>query len=413
MISFKDEQKFFTVEKVSPHIEKTSEGYLLCRDVPISKVGTFEYTELESGIEGVNGRAKITRTAEELFKPETIQSFNAKPVVIGHATFADPDNWKSITIGVVQNVRRGEGDLADTLLADLLITDRKGIELVESGELREVSCGYDAQSIQDAIGEGHQEGIVGNHVALVQKARVIGCKVRDGEMTVSLKTLLRRLFRDGDEERFNEALDKVEITEQVEDEEVGETEDVSEKSPEISPEERLADLEERFKVLAEKLDAIHDKVMAEEVEAEDEEVSEEVEEAEKVEVEDEDEAKAEETEEVEAESEEIVEDEEAKRILADAETVCQGMKRPQGDGVGGKFTRAQLDRVIRTALKSEGITQFGDVDSLEGKALGVALTASAMLARQKHNPTVKQTAYADGLNKSAQINEINRKYWSK
>lgn len=405
---FKDGQQFFTVEKISPHLEKTNEGYLLCRDVPISKVGVFEYTELESGIKGKNGRVQMSRTADELFKPETIQSFNAKPVVIGHARFADPDNWKDITIGVVQNVRQGEGDQADLLLADLLITDRKGIELVESGELREVSCGYDAQSVEDGIGEGHQEGIVGNHVALVSKARCDGCKVRDGAMTVSIKTLLRRLFRDGDEEKFDEMLDKVEVTEK---EEVKDEEIVPPVNPESSDEDRLAVLEHEYQELAQKIQAIYDKVMVEEVKDE-EEVSEE--EKEEVEVKDEDEAEEAAAEKVEAEEEEeIVDDEEAQRILADAETVCQGMKRPQGDGVGGKFTRNQIERIIRTALKDGGVTAFGDASTLEGKALEIALTASAMQARSKHNPIAKSN-FKDGFdNRSAQINEINRKYWSK
>ena len=404
---FKDGQQFFTVEKISPHLEKTSEGYLLCRDVPISKVGVFEYTELESGIKGKNGRVQMKRTADELFKPETIQSFNAKPVVIGHARFADPDNWKDITIGVVQNVRQGEGDQADLLLADLLITDRKGIELVESGELREVSCGYDAQAVEDGIGEGHQEGIVGNHVALVSKARCDGCKVRDGAMTVSIKTLLRRLFRDGDEEKFDEMLDKVEVTEK---EEVKDEEIVPPVNPESSDEDRLAVLEHEYQELAQKIQAIYDKVMAEESDEEEEEVKEE----EEVEVKDEDEAEEAEAEKVEAEEEEeIVDDEEAQRILADAETVCQGMKRPQGDAKDGKFTRNHLERIMRTALKEGGVTQFGDASTLEGKALEIALTASAMQARSKHNPIAKSN-FKDGFdNRSAQINEINRKYWSK
>ena len=390
---FKDGQQFFTVEKISPHLEKTSEGYLLCRDVPISKVGVFEYTELESGIKGKNGRVQMKRTADELFKPETIQSFNAKPVVVGHARFADPDNWKDITIGVVQNVRQGEGDQADLLLADLLITDRKGIELVESGELREVSCGYDAQSVEDGIGEGHQEGIVGNHVALVSKARCDGCKVRDGAMTVSIKTLLRRLFRDGDEEKFDEMLDKVEVTEK---EEVKDEEIVPPVNPESSDEDRLAVLEHEYQELAQKIQAIYDKVMDEESEGEEGE--------EEVEVKDEDEAE---------EEEEIVDDEEAQRILADAETVCQGMKRPQGDGVCGKFTRNQIERIMRTALKDGGFTQFGDASTLEGKALEIALTACAMQVRSKNNPIAKSN-FKDGFdNRSARINEINRNFWSK
>ena len=240
-MNFKDGQ-FLTVEHLSPHMEKTSEGYLLCRDVPISRVGEFEYSGLEVGIPSKGGRVLMTRTADELFRPETIQSFNAKPVVIGHARFADPENWKDITVGIVQNVRRGQGEHADELLADLLLTDKKGIELVESGQLREVSCGYDASPVDDGDGKGHQVGIVGNHVALVEKARCgRACKIRDSEMkTTNLKTFLRRLFRDGDEEKFNEALDQVKI-EELKDED----EDVitPPTDPTSSDDDRLAVLE--------------------------------------------------------------------------------------------------------------------------------------------------------------------------
>ena len=79
----------YTVEQIGPHRERTPEGYLLCRDVPISRVGDFEYTPLEAGIRGVNGKVILTRSPEALFSPETIASFEGKPVVIGHDTFAD------------------------------------------------------------------------------------------------------------------------------------------------------------------------------------------------------------------------------------------------------------------------------------------------------------------------------------
>ena len=204
-------------------------------------------------------------------------------------------------------------------------------------------------------------------------------------------------------------LDKVEVTEkgEVEDEEI-----VPPVDPESSKEDRLAVLEHEYQELAQKIQAIYDKVMVEEVE--DEEVEEESEEENEVEVKDEDEVEKVEEEQAEAEeTEEIVEDEEAQRILADAETVCQGMKRPQGDSKNGKFSRNQLERIMRMALKDGGVTAFGDASTLEGKALEIALTASAMQARSKNNPIAKSN-FKDGFdNRSAQINEINRKYWSK
>lgn len=384
-MNFKDGQ-FLTVEHLSPHMEKTSEGYLLCRDVPISRVGEFEYSGLEVGIPSKGGRVLMTRTADELFRPETIQSFNAKPVVIGHARFADPENWKDITVGIVQNVRRGQGDQADELLADLLLTDRKGIDLVESGRLREVSCGYDASPVDDGEGRGHQVGIVGNHVALVEKARCgRACKIRDSEMkTTNLKTILRRLFKDGDEDKFNEALDKVDIQELKD-----EDEDIitPPTDPTSSDDDRLAVLEHEYKEMAQKIQLIMEKLEGKKEEQTDEDK--------------------------EPEPEEVVSEEEAKQVLADAETVCPGMKRPQGDSADGKFTRNLLERIMRTALKDGGITQFGDSATLDGQALEIALKASAQAIRDKKNPKPAEK-FGDGFHsRLEQINELNKKFWSK
>lgn len=384
-MNFKDGQ-FLTVEHLSPHMEKTSEGYLLCRDVPISRVGEFEYSGLEVGIPSKGGRVLMTRTADELFRPETIQSFNAKPVVIGHARFADPENWKDITVGIVQNVRRGQGDQADELLADLLLTDRKGIDLVESGRLREVSCGYDASPVADGDGKGHQVGIVGNHVALVEKARCgRACKIRDSEMkTTNLKTFLRRLFRDGDEEKFNEALDKVKIEELKDEDEDVITPPTDPTSPE---DDRLAVLEHEYKEMAQKIQIIMEKLEGKKEEQTDEDK--------------------------EPAPEEVVSEEETKQILADAETVCPGMKRPQGDSADGKFTRNLLERIMRVALKDGGVTQFGDSATLDGQALAIALKASAQAIRDKKNPKPAEK-FGDGFHsRLEQINELNKKFWSK
>ena len=384
-MNFKDGQ-FLTVEHLSPHMEKTSEGYLLCRDVPISRVGEFEYSGLEVGIPSKGGRVLMTRTADELFRPETIQSFNAKPVVIGHARFADPENWKDITVGIVQNVRRGQGEHADELLADLLLTDKKGIELVESGRLREVSCGYDASPVDDGDGKGHQVGIVGNHVALVEKARCgRACKIRDSEMkTTNLKTFLRRLFRDGDEEKFNEALDQVKIEELKDEDEDGITPPTDPTSPD---DDRLAVLEHEYKEMAQKIQIIMEKLEGKKEEQTDEDK--------------------------EPAPEEVVSEEETKQVLADAETVCPGMKRPQGDSADGKFTRNLLERIMRTALKDGGITQFGDAATLDGQALEIALKASAQAIRDKKNPKPAEK-FGDGFHsRLEQINELNKKFWSK
>jgi len=363
--------RFLTTEKISPLKEKTPEGYLLCRDVPISRVGSFEYSAAEVGLPNIGRAVQVWRPEEQIFNPETIASFEAKPVVIGHARFADPDNWREIAVGTTQNVRRGEGDKSDFLLADLLLTDRKAIEAVESGDLKEVSCGYDADTQETPQGI-EQIGIVGNHVALVVSARCSGCKIGDGSMTTSLKTRLRKLFRDGNEDAFNEEVDKL----QVQDDDAPDAAPAPAPTPTL--EERLAKLEATVAALAKGLaqkpvgDADTPPVPDGTVDPDDDD--------------------------------ELIDDPDAQAIIGDAEALCPGMKKPVGDAKGGKFTRNQIERVMRTALKGAGVKQFGDSSELDGKALDIAFKAAVAMSKSGKNPRASGTRYGDSAEDS--VNSI-------
>lgn len=363
--------RFLTTEKISPLKEKTPEGYLLCRDVPISRVGSFEYSAAEVGLPNIGRAVQVRRPEEQIFNPETIASFEAKPVVIGHARFADPDNWREIAVGTTQNVRRGEGDKSDFLLADLLLTDRKAIEAVESGDLKEVSCGYDADTQETPQGI-EQIGIVGNHVALVVSARCSGCKIGDGSMTTSLKTRLRKLFRDGNEDAFNEEVDKL----QVQDDDAPDAAPAPAPTPTL--EERLAKLEATVAALAKGLaqkpvgDADTPPVPDDTVDPDDDD--------------------------------ELIDDPDAQAIIGDAGALCPGMKKPVGDAKGGKFTRNQIERVMRTALKGAGVKQFGDSSELDGKALDIAFKAAVAMSKSGKNPRASGTRYGDSAEDS--VNSI-------
>lgn len=362
--------RFLTTEKISPLKEKTPEGYLLCRDVPISRVGSFEYSAAEVGLPNIGHAVQVWRPEEQIFNPETIASFEAKPVVIGHARFADPDNWREIAVGTTQNVRRGEGDKSDFLLADLLLTDRKAIEAVESGDLKEVSCGYDADTQETPEGI-EQIGIVGNHVALVVSARCSGCKIGDGSMTTSLKTRLRKLFRDGNEDAFNEEVDKL----QVQDDDAPDAAPAPAPTPTL--EERLAKLEAAVAAIA-KAQTQKPVGDADTPPAPDDTVD--------------------------PGDDELIDDPDAQAIIGDAEALCPGMKKPVGDAKGGKFTRNQIERVMRTALKGAGVQQFGDSSELDGKALDIAFKAAVAMSKSGKNPKASGTRYGDSAEDS--VNSI-------
>ncbi|WP_312817542.1 DUF2213 domain-containing protein [Pseudomonas sp.] len=193
--------RWFAPERLSARQSVTPEGFLLCEAVPIARIGTLLYDESELVNDdgpliegGSGGLVTIERNADEVFRAETIASFEGKPVTLAHPEdFVNPSNWRELSMGITQNVRRGDGVESDLMLADLLITDAKAIEDVRNG-LRQVSCGYDAEYEQLAVGRGRQTNIVGNHVALVERGRCgPRCAIGDSD-TMSKKQ--KRSFAD-------------------------------------------------------------------------------------------------------------------------------------------------------------------------------------------------------------------------
>jgi hypothetical protein len=130
-------------------------------------------------------------------------SFAGKPVVDDHPEEdVTPANWRELAIGTVQNPRRGEGNLSDVMLADLLITDEDGIKAVQAGKV-EVSCGYEAEYEQIRPGLAKQYAIIGNHVALVDAGRCgPRCSIGDQAFSFTLqennmaKLTTKKSFRD-------------------------------------------------------------------------------------------------------------------------------------------------------------------------------------------------------------------------
>ncbi|TDV39538.1 hypothetical protein C7405_101657 [Paraburkholderia caballeronis] len=160
-------------EQIGERQSITPEGFLLCEAVPIARTGTQDYVYFElPELEARDGVIVAERNADVLFSPETLASFEGKPVTIDHPPdFVTPANYMSVARGTVRNVRRGEGAQSELMLADLLITDAEAIRRVQAKELTQVSNGYDADYEQIAPGRARQVSIVGNHVALVKNAR--------------------------------------------------------------------------------------------------------------------------------------------------------------------------------------------------------------------------------------------------
>lgn len=217
--------KFYCETQLSDRISKTPEGFLVCHDVPITVAGDMYYSPDQVGrdIKAKNGHVRVAKDIEQIHSDETIRSFEGKPITLGHprdesgeGVFVTPENAMSLSRGVIQNVRPGSGKSFDKLLADFVIMDKEAIELVESGTVREVSCGYnyEAANVQDGFFE--QTNIRGNHVALVPRGRAgPQCAIFDSkeEKGMSLKEKLRDALS-----VFSKAIDAVPEEDDREDE---------------------------------------------------------------------------------------------------------------------------------------------------------------------------------------------------
>ena len=79
------------------------------------------------------------RPPEEVFKADSLRTFDTATVTIGHPTMIDPSNWKEHAVGDIRNPKRDGKYVA----AELVIRDDTTLKRIDSGELQELSCGYD------------------------------------------------------------------------------------------------------------------------------------------------------------------------------------------------------------------------------------------------------------------------------
>lgn len=212
--------KYFFNTQLGETRYSLADGSLLCKDVPIARTGTQVYAaeDLPNLTPNAAGQIIVTRSPEQVFDPATLASFEGMSITVlhpededGNIRLVNPQNWKDLAHGHLQNVRRGTGNQSDLMLADLIVKDEYAIQLIEDG-LRQVSCGYDAEYEQTAPGKADQVDITGNHVALVPKGRAGNrCAIGDRDtMATQKKGWLQRLrfaHKTGDADTMNELLE--------------------------------------------------------------------------------------------------------------------------------------------------------------------------------------------------------------
>jgi hypothetical protein len=173
---------------ISPNKALTKEGFLICRNAVIASIGAREYALSETNEVKPNAEGKvfIMRPSDVLFSDDTINSLEGKPVTLGHPPVdsVTGDNWKQYAVGSISHVRKGEGQTAGCLVADLMIFEPKAIEAVFNGLAKELSCGFKSNVIDQGGGIGIETNFIGNHVALVPQGKGgATCSLKDSVIT--------------------------------------------------------------------------------------------------------------------------------------------------------------------------------------------------------------------------------------
>lgn len=176
-------------ETLSPHKYRTKEGYLICVDAILARTGSQIYRkcELYPDSDDWDTEIAVDRTPAEVFSPQTLASFENKPVTMDHPdTDVNPGNYKELAVGFTRDIHKGKTlDGEDVILGTLVITDQDAITAILDGDHVELSCGYDCQLVGDD--RLAQTNIRGNHVALCEKGRAGIARIVDSVSDAPLK----------------------------------------------------------------------------------------------------------------------------------------------------------------------------------------------------------------------------------
>lgn len=421
-----DRSNIYTTGQIGRTRETTPEGYLLCRDVPIARIGTLMYGDGEVPVTADNtGLILIQRGEDDLFDPKTIASFEGKAVTNDHPDdWVSPSNWKALAVGTAQSVRRGEGIDADFLMADLLITDQDAIDQVIGGKV-EISLGYDADYTEISPGKGIQRNIFGNHVALVDKGRCGSrCSIGDSFMPKPNKGWLDSLRKA--KRTIDEALEKAKNTE---DEDPDQTEDDNDEQDSKTSDAAVnRQLLKTLKTMDARLAALEKKTKdSDQDKTEDDDNESETKDS------DDDSEKTE---------DDILEAEPAgkidtgvthtgdslKDVLVRAEVLAPGMKMPptiDSTNNGQAVITAKRQALKAAMLTTDGqkvVTPFlgthTDIDTLPMHTLDAAFIGASELIKQHNNAKGVRTGISTkDFGRAAptidQINQQNREFWGK
>ena len=386
--------------QISPNKVETSEGFLICRNVPIARIGSQDYLAHELQLDGdPNRMVKVNRYEADVFDKATVASFEGKPVTNTHpAEAVGPGNYTKLAKGHVQNVRR-EGDF---IVADLYINDASLIEEIQSGNKREVSCGYLCNYEPDGD-DYKQTHIRGNHVAVVQSGRAgREVAIKDAAVKAEERTLMSKFAKsiltafgvaakDAKEDELDALTDLAMTALDAEPAEPAEEAPEEEKAEPAETEDEMVEKAPKGDDLGTKLDRVIEMLAAlSKKETKDEEAEEEVEEETEEDLAEDEEAE---------ESSEVIEEEEVEDGCGAKDTAEFLAKiQPAINGISDKKERAAVSKAVLSAVKDADLTA---IFAASGSAAKKAADQASKTTYEKrcevqsnayaaHNPHIKK-----------------------
>lgn len=173
----------------------TDEGFLVAPGT-LARVGVQAYRARELGMDGDGDRlVRLHRPREEVFAADSLASFEAKPVTLGHpaGNRVTAENWRDLAVGDVRDV----AEAGEEMRARLIVRDRAAVKAIEGGKTA-LSNGYTFDldptpgvSVTGDSYDGVMRNIRGNHVAIVDFARGgSACRIADGQGAIQMKKIV-------------------------------------------------------------------------------------------------------------------------------------------------------------------------------------------------------------------------------
>ncbi|MDC4638513.1 DUF2213 domain-containing protein [Acinetobacter baumannii] len=424
-----DRSEIYTTGQLGRTREITPEGYLLCRDVPIARIGTLMYADGEVPVAADNtGLIIIYRGEEVLFDPITIASAEGKPITDDHpADWVTPDNWKELSKGFGKDVRRGEGADSDYLMADLLVTDKETIQKVLDGKV-EISLGYDADYLETSKGKGLQSNIRVNHIALVEKGRCGSrCSIGDSFMSAKKTQKKEPWYQNllGLKRTVDQALEEADKTVDSDDDDKTEDDEPDDDNGKTNDAAINREILKMLKTMDSRLVKLEKKTK--DTEDPEKKTEDDDEDSENKTKDDGDLTEPEKAEKLDESGTQTYTGDSLKEVISRAEILSPGYRMPTFDSANnGKAVLNTKRSVLKAAYATEdgqkAISPFvgpnPDFDKLPSFTIDAAFVGASELIKQQNNAKgvrsgISTRDFGRAAPTPAEINQRNREFWNK